>query len=54
MDELDARLVDQDRDLAHLARAVAEVGIRQRYLAKTVLPTDPVDQDVASSGVSEA
>ncbi len=54
MDELDARLVDQDRDLAHLARAVAEVGIRQRHLAKTVLPTGPVDQGVASSGASEA
>jgi hypothetical protein len=54
MDELDARLVDQDRDLAHLARAVAEVGIRQRYLAKTVSPTNLAHQDVASSGASEA
>jgi hypothetical protein len=32
--EYDARLVDQDRDLAHLARVVAELEIRYRHLAK--------------------
>lgn len=34
LQEHDARLIDQDRDLAHLARTVAELEVRQRYLAR--------------------
>ncbi len=34
VDQLEARLIDQDRDLAQLGRTVAELNIRHRYLAK--------------------
>jgi len=53
IDELDARLVDQDRDLAHLARVVAEVEIRQRYVRKMIASTASPNQDAASPGAAE-
>lgn len=50
LQEYEARLVDQDRDLAYLARTVAELEIRQRYLARRMLSqAGPASQDDATS-----
>ncbi len=34
--EYDARIIEQDRDLAYLSRAIAELEIRQRHLVELV------------------
>jgi hypothetical protein len=52
LEELDMRLIEQDRDLAPLSRAVAELEIRQRYLVRTLhLPThaDAADGEDSNS-----
>jgi hypothetical protein len=44
------RLIEQDRDLAPLSRAVAELEIRQRYLVRTLrLPTQADTADGENS-----
>jgi uncharacterized coiled-coil protein SlyX len=54
LEELDARLIDQDHDLAHLARVVAEVEIHQRYLAKRISSSSNLaNQSAVSSDTSE-
>ncbi len=40
LQEYEVRLIEQDRDLTMLARTLAEVDIRQRYLAKTLTQQD--------------
>jgi hypothetical protein len=42
--EQESILIDLDRDLALLARTVAEIEIRQRYLAKSVEAHRAADQ----------
>jgi hypothetical protein len=42
--EQESMLIDLDRDLALLARTVAEIEIRQRYLAKSVEAHRAADQ----------
>jgi len=42
--EQESMLIDLDRDLALLARTVAEIEIRQRYLAKSVEANRAADQ----------
>jgi len=41
--ELEARLIDQDRDLAHLARTTAEIDLRQRYSMKSQAQSERAD-----------
>jgi hypothetical protein len=36
--EYEERLIDQDRDLAHLSRVTAEVELRLRYLSQHQIP----------------
>ena len=46
--EYEDRLIEQDRDLAYLSRAVAELEIRQRHLSKLVQA-----QSLAQSGMTD-
>jgi hypothetical protein len=54
LQEYEERLIDQDRDLTLLARTLAEVDLRQRYLAKSLTrqeqlkETDPTGRDNAA------
>lgn len=43
LSEYESRLIEQDRDLAHLSRIAAEIEIRQRYLAKQASAPDRDD-----------
>jgi GT2 family glycosyltransferase len=38
LQEYDARLIEQDRDLAYLSRTIAELELRQRHLVKSLPP----------------
>ena len=48
LQEYEERLIEQDRDLAMLARTTAEVDIRQRYLAKTLTQQDQIEEHDAT------
>ena len=48
LQEYEERLIEQDRDLAMLARTAAEVDIRQRYLAKTLTQQDQIEEHDAT------
>ena len=54
LQEYEARLIEQDRDVVHLARLVAELEMQQRYLSRLVQSrSDPADPKSSASG-SEA
>ncbi len=48
LQEYEERLIEQDRDLATLARTVAEVNIRQRYLATTLTQQVQIEEHDAT------
>jgi GT2 family glycosyltransferase len=53
VDQLEARLIEQDRDLTQLGRTVAELNIRHRYLAKQLrvqTGVAPGDEPRANTG----
>jgi hypothetical protein len=53
LQEIEERLIEQDRDLAMLARTAAEVDIRQRYLARALTQQDQMEEHDAT-GRSDA
>jgi hypothetical protein len=46
--ECDARLIDQDRDLAYVSRAMAELEVRHRHLLRLIQA-----QSLAQSGATD-
>ena len=53
LQEYEERLIEQDRDLAMLARMAAEVDIRQRYLAQALTQQD-LSEEHDATGRSDA
>ena len=47
MSEFDQRLVDQDRELGHLRRTLAELEARQRQLEKTISSHSAAESPIA-------
>jgi hypothetical protein len=45
LQDYETRLIEQDRDLAHVARTVAELEIQNRYLASRLLAQDKTGAD---------